>query len=113
MNCSMCEIQCIIPDGSTLLRSSANVAVKKDDGIIICTACSEISDWADSVVGVNKTNIKKDQCVNKTNNTKTEKPVSNSNNANNVGSMVHCPKCNDKFSTRVCKCGFKNPLFRK
>ncbi len=113
----MCEIQCIIPDGSTLLRSSANVAVKKEDGTIICTACSEICDWASSVVSVNKAtttvNSKKDPSINSKIIDKTIKSKSNTNNANNVGNMVHCPKCNEKFGTRVCKCGFKNPLYRK
>jgi hypothetical protein len=31
----------------------------------------------------------------------------------NATNSVFCPKCKERFSTQNCKCGFKNPLFRK
>ncbi len=112
MNCSICETSCIIPDGSVLYRSSANVAVVKEDGTIMCMACSEVSEWASSVTTVTK--VKKDTSIKKpvkdqNKPQKIEKPVESTQSA----SSVYCSKCKDRFSTRVCKCGFKNPLFRK
>ena len=107
MNCLLCETLCVIPDGSILYSSTTNIAVIKEDGIIMCIACSEVSDWANS-----STFIKKDPSDKK------EKPSDKKEDVNQTvqtasSTSVYCAKCKDRFTTRLCKCGFKNPLFRK
>jgi hypothetical protein len=128
MKCSLCEISCIIPDGIVMSRSSANIAVVKEDGTILCTACSEVSDWACSVTSSKKPIVqtqpnkldqiqpnKPDQIQpNKPDQIQPNKPdqIQPNKQAQSVSS-VYCLKCKDRFSTKVCKCGFKHPLYRK
>ena len=115
MKCSLCEISCIIPDGIVMCRSSANVAVFKEDGTIMCTACSEVSDWACSVTSSKKTIVQTQ--TNKPNQTQTQtqpnQTQTQTNKSEQSVSSVYCLKCKDRFSTKVCKCGFKHPLYRK
>jgi hypothetical protein len=95
MNCSVCNILCIKPDG--LHISANNIANIKDDGTIICTACLSIVDMMGSTMKNDNIPIKEEPKVIK----------------NNSTNSVFCPKCKERFSTQVCNCGFKNPLFRK
>ena len=112
MKCSLCEVQCIIPDGTVLYTSSKNFAVVNQAGAVMCMACSEVSDWACSNISVCKTDsksnkTKKEDLINQqTSPTNPASPISSPNS-------IYCSKCKDRFSTRLCKCGNKNPLFRK
>lgn len=91
MNCTVCNITCIKPDEKS--KSSNNVANIRN-GSIICNACLAVID----MMGPNtktETKIVKQEIKTKTNNS------------------IICPKCKESFSTQICKCGFKNPLYRK
>jgi hypothetical protein len=96
MKCSICNILCINPNG--LCISSNNIATVKEDGTIICSGCLSVLDMMGSTIKNDNTTIKEE-------NVKVIK-------INSINS-VFCPKCKDRFSNQVCKCGFKNPLFRK
>ena len=91
MNCTVCNIICIKPDEN--YKSSNNIANIRN-GSIVCNACVSVLDMMGS-----ETKIKKE-----------EPKIVKTNNSTN---SVFCNKCKERFSTQACKCGFKNPLFRK
>lgn len=91
MNCSICNIICIKPDEK--YKSSNNIANIRN-GSIICNACLSVIDMMGS-----ETKIKKEE-------PKIIKTAITSNS-------ILCPKCKERFSSQICNCGFKNPLFRK
>jgi hypothetical protein len=92
MNCTVCNIICIKPDENC--KSSNNIANFRN-GSIICNACVAVLDMMGSETKT-KTDTKKEQV----------KVI-------NPANSILCPKCRERFSEQTCKCGFKNPLFRK
>jgi len=92
MNCSVCNIICVRPDENC--KSSNNISNIRN-GYIICNACVSVLDMMGSE-NKTKIEIKKEH----------DKVI------NPVNSIL-CPMCRVRFSERICKCGFKNPLFRK
>ena len=88
----------------------------------MCIACSEVSDWANSSTFIKKDpSNKKEKPSDKKEkpSDKKEKPSDKKEEDVNQtvqiasSTSVYCAKCKDRFTTRLCKCGFKNPLFRK
>jgi hypothetical protein len=94
MNCSICNIICIKPDEK--YKSSNNIANIRN-GSIICNACVAVLDMMGSETK-SETKIEKNEVKNKI--------IITSNS-------ILCPKCKERFSSQICNCGFKNPLFRK
>ena len=92
MICSVCNITCVKPDENC--KSSNNIANFRN-GSIFCNACISVLDMMGSE-NKTKIEIKKE-------------PIKIINPANSI----LCPKCRERFSTQICNCGFKNPLFRK
>lgn len=99
MNCTVCNIVCIKSDEFN--NSSNNVANIRNDSII-CNTCVSVLDMMGS-----ETKIKKEEQIKK------EEPKIIKLKTNNSITLIYCPKCKKNFSTQSCKCGFKNPLFRK
>ncbi len=93
MNCSVCNITCIKSNENSK-SSDMNINIANfRNGSIICNACVTVLD----MMGTETKII-----------TKKEEPK-----IIKTISSIYCPKCKDRFSEQICKCGFKNPLFRK
>ena len=90
-------IQCPICHDTCSPFNKLKVAVTHSDGRVICNQCSDILDFGDSISSIVITKTK-------TKNISTIKSTSKTS--------ILCPKCKIHISTKICNCGFKNPLFR-
>jgi predicted RNA-binding Zn-ribbon protein involved in translation (DUF1610 family) len=63
---------------------------------LLCLECQSLHDFKDDLNKISKK----------------EKPVKTKQIITN-DIVIRCPKCKNTFSEKKCKCGFKNPLFKK
>jgi hypothetical protein len=101
MECPICNNYCNLPNEKKL---NGRFAILDSTDRLVCNECYDILDWA--VTTCNSTPIIK---------SKKSKPKVESKKKDNQSSslmMINCPKCHNIFADKICKCGYKNPLFR-
>ena len=103
MECKICNSKCIIPT-SSYATSSQNILIEEKDGSIICSACSDVKDFANSII--EKPNNKREL-----NSKQIESKPPRELRENKV--FYNCLKCKSTFTGRVCTCGFINPLYKR
>lgn len=88
--------------------NNKNIGITLANGTVICLLCYDISDFLTCDTTI-KQLIEPEIEL-------TKKPIKENNVESLLkGDMVQiikCPKCKNKFNTKQCKCGYKNPLMR-
>ena len=92
MKCILCSI-----------NLSSDEAIINDDQIF-CIQCNDVNDFAKDIKKEKKETIKiKEMKLLGAISTMPDKALKTEN-------YIKCPKCKNKFSTKICNCGYKNPL---